>query len=229
MTVNGPDLDLVARVEGHHRVVVELVLLDLVAEQAPGEGGRIDRHARELGQDVRQAADVVLVGVGDEEGAELGAVLLEIGDVGDDEVDAEHLLVREHEPTVDDDDVVAVLEEVHVLADLAHPAERDDAERAGFVSHGFGCPLRVWSEDRGLRAERVGIGRGRRRVVVVVEDTVRSAASAGGVGGRTVPGAASAGAGPGSGVACAVRRSRAVTRAPGTRAMSSMSVRRSEP
>ena len=72
---------------------------------------------------------MVLVGVGDEERLDLGAALLEIGDVGDDEVDAEHLLVGEHQPAVDDDDVVAVLEHVHVLADLAHPAERDDAER----------------------------------------------------------------------------------------------------
>ncbi len=45
------------------------------------------------------------------------------------EVDAVHLLVGEHEPAVDDDDVVAVFEDVHVLADLPHPAERDDAER----------------------------------------------------------------------------------------------------
>ena len=121
--------DLVARLERDERVVVELVLLDLVAEQAAREGARVDRHARELGEDVGQRADVVLVGVGDEERAHLGAVLLEVADVGDDEVDAEHLLVREHEAAVDDDDVVAVLEDVHVLADLPHPAERDDAER----------------------------------------------------------------------------------------------------
>jgi hypothetical protein len=72
---------------------------------------------------------VILVGVRDEERADVGAVLLEVGDVGDDEVDAEHLLVGEHQAAVDDDDVVAVLEHVHVLADLPHPAERDDAER----------------------------------------------------------------------------------------------------
>ena len=82
-----------------------------------------------------QAADVVLVGVRDQERPDLGAVLLEVRDVGDDEVDAEHLLVREHEPAVDDDDVVAVLEHVAVLADLPYPAERDDAERNVRVGH----------------------------------------------------------------------------------------------
>ena len=127
--VEGADGDLVARFEGDQRVVVELVLLDLVAEQAAGQRRGVDGHARELGEDVRQRADVVLVRMGDEERLDVGAPVLEVGDVGDDEVDAEHLLVGEHQSAVDHDDLVAVLEHVHVLADLAHPAERDDSER----------------------------------------------------------------------------------------------------
>ena len=142
--VERPDLDLVARVEREQRVVVELVLLDLVAEQAAGEGGGVDRHARELRQHVRQRADVVLVGMGDEERLDVGAAFLEVGDVGDDEVDPEHLLVGEHQAAVDDDDLVAVLEDVHVLADLAHPAERDDAERL-VVGRWHRCPWWVVS------------------------------------------------------------------------------------
>ena len=47
------------------------------------------------------------------------------------------------EPAVDDDDVVAVLEDVHVLADLAHPAERDDAERRAVA-----IDASTWSGDR---------------------------------------------------------------------------------
>ena len=53
---------------------------------------------------------------------------LEVGDVGQDEVDAEVLVAREREPGVDDDDVAAVLVDGHVLADLAEAAERDDAQ-----------------------------------------------------------------------------------------------------
>jgi hypothetical protein len=119
------------------------VLLDLVAQESTGQGAGIDRHARELGQDVGQRADVVLVGMGDQERPDLVAVLLEIADVGDDEVDAEHLLVGEHEAAIDDDDVVAVLEHVHVLADLPHPAKRDDAERllglGSWAGHSVSC------------------------------------------------------------------------------------------
>ena len=69
--MNGPIVELVARLERQERVVVELVLLDLVAEQAARQRRGVDGHARELGQDVRQAADVVLVGVGDEERLDL--------------------------------------------------------------------------------------------------------------------------------------------------------------
>ena len=69
--VERADVDLVAGLEREDRVVVELVLLDLVAEQAAGQGAGVDRHARELGQDEGQRADVVLVGVGDEERPDL--------------------------------------------------------------------------------------------------------------------------------------------------------------
>ena len=39
------------------------------------------------------------------------------------------LVAREREPGVDEDALAAELVERHVLADLAEPAERDDAER----------------------------------------------------------------------------------------------------
>ena len=64
-------LDGLARVERLERVVAELVLLDLVAQQAARQGRGVDGHAGELGQHVRQRADVVLVGVGDDEGLDL--------------------------------------------------------------------------------------------------------------------------------------------------------------
>ena len=66
--------------------------------------------------------------VREDDAAHLLLVLLQIGDVGDDEIDAQHLLVREHEARVDDDDVVALFEREHVLADLADTTERDDPQ-----------------------------------------------------------------------------------------------------
>ena len=63
------------------------------------------------------------------------APLAQVRHVRHDEVDAEHLLVGEHQAAVDDHDLVPVLEDVHVLADLADPAERDDAQRRAAAVH----------------------------------------------------------------------------------------------
>ena len=121
-------LHRLAGLQRQQRVVAELVLLDLVAQQPARQRGGVDGHAGELRQDVGQPAHVVLVGVGDEEGLDALALVPQVGDVGHHEVDAEHLLVGEHQAAVDDDDLVAELEDRHVLADLADAAERDDAQ-----------------------------------------------------------------------------------------------------
>ncbi|GAB1428364.1 hypothetical protein MASR2M17_17940 [Aminivibrio sp.] len=47
---------------------------------------------------------MVLVAVGHDDADDLLPVLLEIGDVGDDEIDAEHLVVGKHEAAVNDED-----------------------------------------------------------------------------------------------------------------------------
>jgi hypothetical protein len=73
--------------------------------------------------------------MGDQERPDPGAVLAQVGDVGNDQVDPEHLFVREHQAAVDHDDVVAVLEDVHVLPDFPHAPQGDDPERNLRVSH----------------------------------------------------------------------------------------------
>ena len=82
---------------------------------------------------------MVLVAVGDEERQNVVAVLAQVGDVGQHEVDAQHLVARERKPAVDDHDLAAVLDDRHVLADLAHPAERDDLQ--GVFIHGLSLVL----------------------------------------------------------------------------------------
>jgi hypothetical protein len=49
-------------------------------------------------------------------------VLDEVGDVGDDDVDAEELGLGEHEAGIDDDDVVFIAESEAVHAELAESA-----------------------------------------------------------------------------------------------------------
>jgi hypothetical protein len=69
--------------------------------------------------------------MGDEEGLDLLATFHEVGHIGHHQIDAEHLLVREHQAAVDDHDLIPVLEHRQVLADLAHTAQRQDAQQLG--------------------------------------------------------------------------------------------------
>src|SRR6185437_11109503 len=98
------------------------------------EARRPDLLDAHLAHEEGQGADVILVGVREDDGAD-GAVA-EVAEVGKDDVDAEVLVARERHPRVDDDDLVAELEHRHVLADLAEAAERNDAKA---VRHGGGA------------------------------------------------------------------------------------------
>ena len=65
-------------------------------------------------------------------------------EVGQDQVDAGVVVLGEEHAAVDDEQPAGVLEDGHVAADLAEPAEGDDAERrpagsgGGAVSSGWG-------------------------------------------------------------------------------------------
>ena len=114
-------------------VVEEAMLFELAFDVGEGELGAVDGDV-ELGEDPGEAADVVLVAVGEDDAADLAAVLDEVGDVRDDDVDAEELFFGEHEAGVDDEDVVAEVEGETVHAELAESAERDYLQF--FISHG---------------------------------------------------------------------------------------------
>ena len=62
--------------------------------------------------------------VGEHDRLDVVGALAQVGEVGQHEVDAEHLGGREHQPGVDDDDPAVALDDGHVLADLAQPPER---------------------------------------------------------------------------------------------------------
>ena len=69
---------------------------------------------------------MVLVGVREQDGVQLARMVLEVGEVRQDEVDAEVLVARERQAGVHDDDLALALVDGHVLADLAEPAEGHD-------------------------------------------------------------------------------------------------------
>jgi hypothetical protein len=98
------------------------LLLELDIDQALCELGGIDGQV-DLGQYVGQSADMVFMPVGDDDAAQLGFMFKQVADIGYEKVDAEHLILGEHHAGIDNDDVVAVLDGHHVLADLTESAE----------------------------------------------------------------------------------------------------------
>ena len=114
-------------------VVEEAMLFELALYIGQSKFCSIDRDV-EVGEDPREAADVILMPVRKNNPADFRSVLDEVADVGDDDVDAEELFFWEHEAGVDHDDVVTVVECEAVHAELAESAERDYLQF--FISHG---------------------------------------------------------------------------------------------
>ena len=102
-------------------------LLQLVPDQAAGQAGAVDGQVEFL-QQIRDAADVVLVAVGDEQALDAVLVLHHKGKVRDHHVHAVHLAVREHQTAVYDDHVPVALIHGHVLAHFAQTAQRVDVD-----------------------------------------------------------------------------------------------------
>ena len=131
--VNGEDAGFEALVGAHLAevgVIEQAVLVELVFDVGEGEFGAPDRDL-EFGKKPGERADVVFVAVGEDDGADALAVLDEIGDVGDDDVDAEEFGFGEHQAGIDDDNVVTPAHGHAVHAELAETAERDDLQFSG--------------------------------------------------------------------------------------------------
>jgi hypothetical protein len=107
-------------------VVQHPVLLELGPQDPQSQLGAVDGRDVHLLQQVGQPADVVLVGVGQQDADHPVLALLEVGEVGQDQVHAQHLLGGEHQADVDHEDLAAVLEQGHVAADLPQASEEDD-------------------------------------------------------------------------------------------------------
>jgi HD-like signal output (HDOD) protein len=114
------------------RRVGELVLVELGADHRDRQHSAVDhRRLADLAQHVGKRAHVVLVAVGEDDRLDVFGTLAEVGEVGQDEVDAQHFRGREHQSRVDDDDPPVVLDDGHVLPDLAQASERQYAEGLG--------------------------------------------------------------------------------------------------
>jgi hypothetical protein len=101
--------------------VKEAMLFEFAFDVGEGELGAVDGDVQ-LGQDPGKAADVIFVAVGEDDAADLGAVLDEVRDIWDDDIYTEELFLGKHEAGVDDEDVVAEAECETIHAELTEPA-----------------------------------------------------------------------------------------------------------
>ena len=119
-------LDRLARLMGVELDdAVEMVLLQLQLYQPRRQARGVD-GALELLHRIGDAADVILVPMRQEHAPDAVLILDQIGHVRDHEVDAVHIVLRKAESAVDNDDVLAVFQHSHVLADLIQTAEGND-------------------------------------------------------------------------------------------------------
>ena len=100
----------VARLDGLELGLVQhFVLFQTPFDQRQSERGAVDGNVQ-LGEQKRDAADVVFVPVRQDQATHVLRVLLQVREIGRDDVHAHQFGVREHHARVDDDDVVAITE-----------------------------------------------------------------------------------------------------------------------
>ncbi len=126
----------------------QAVLVELRLDEAERQLRRPDLRNLHVAHQIGERPDVVLVRMREDDRPNRPGPVGEIGEVGEDEIDAEMLVTRKREAGIDDEAPRLVLEEGHVLSDLAEPTERDHAEGSGWH------PLSVSAPDPCARPAR---------------------------------------------------------------------------
>ena len=112
-------------------LVHQAVLTQLVFDQAERQRCAVERHI-DLGEQKRQTADVVLMTVGQYDTAHALHILLNVAEIGDHQIHAEHIAVGKRHAAIDDDDIVLTLDQCDVFSDLIQTAQKGYAHRRFF-------------------------------------------------------------------------------------------------
>ena len=107
--------------------VFDLCLIQLMLDERHRKPRAEHRRLKFL-ERIRNGADVVLMAMGDEDAADLLRVFFQIRHVRDHKVDAGHVVIRENQPAVHHDNILAVFDHGHIFADFTHAAKRDDLQ-----------------------------------------------------------------------------------------------------
>jgi len=137
--IDGDGLEILGRAV----LIILLAVLDHGQRQFPADDGRVAQLFQEDGG----GADMVQMAVAEDDAADIALLAAQGRDIGDDVIYARHVFVGELHAHVQDDDVVIVLEDGAIAADLFLPAQRVDlqgrfaqgrlelAARTDFIGH----------------------------------------------------------------------------------------------
>lgn len=100
----------------------KIVLFQFVADQSQCQLCSIDWNI-DLFQYIRKGSDMILVSVGDHKSLNLGNIFLKIGYIRDDQIDSQHIILRERKSTVYHYNTVFILKSSDVHSDLFQTAK----------------------------------------------------------------------------------------------------------
>ncbi len=124
--------DHLARLAGDELgLVQEAVFLQLELDQTGGHAGGVNGDVH-VPEQIGDGADVVLMSVGEEDAPNTVAVFDEVGKIGDNHVNAVHIVVGEAHAYVHDNHISAVLVDGQVFANLVQAAKGNNFQ---FFSH----------------------------------------------------------------------------------------------
>ena len=124
------EADGLPRLDDDHIGVDDGAFLELGLDESERQLGAVDGHLQ-LTQQIGQPSDMILVSVSDKDAAHARTVADKIAEIGNDDIDAEQLVVREFQPAVNNNNVLLIFVGRNVLADLLDAPQRDDAQRGG--------------------------------------------------------------------------------------------------
>jgi hypothetical protein len=124
----GPNLETLTRADlAQIGVVQQTVLIKLIFDVGQSEFRAPNRHVQ-LAQDPGQATDVVFVTVRENDAFYPLAVLGQVGNIRDNNIDAQQFGFGKHQAAVDDDDIVTPAYGHAVHPELAQAAEGYDVQ-----------------------------------------------------------------------------------------------------
>ncbi len=101
------------------------MLLKFLPQEGQRQGGAVDGGG-ELLEKEGHRADMVFVGVGQDQGHELVPALPQISKIGNNDVDPQHGIFGKHEARIHHHQVVGGLQGHHVEADLPHASQKGE-------------------------------------------------------------------------------------------------------